>query len=414
MEQIQQMIFTMLSYFMQIEENHWLVSLTEMAFYTLTSFGIVYLFKSTIVKYLRGVIEKAKWEIGEYLVDNHLFSRLVNLFPMAFLFGISDSLKDPFIAEVASVILYITFVYLVIALIYSVLNSLMCVVESHKRLQEITIKPVIQLLKIVLIFIGLTLVISKIMGSSPTSILTALGGISAVLLLIFKDTLLNFVGYIQISTQKLLKRGDWIVVDKYKADGDVIEITLTNVRVKNWDKTITSIPTYEVVNGGLKNYANMSKEGRRIKRAVNVDANTVRPLLKDDITKMKEIKILQEYLDSKINEHLEYNKDLPEEQCIVNGRQLTNIGTFRKYLEYYLTHHSGINQNHTLLVRQLDPSSEGVPIEIYCFTTETAWGIHEGIKSDIFDHILTVLPYFGLKMFQSPTGNDFQLLKQDK
>ena len=158
----------------------------------------------------------------------------------------------------------------------------------------------------------------------------------------------------------------------------------------------------------------MSKEGRRIKRAVNVDANTVRPLLKDDITKMKEIKILQEYLDSKINEHLEYNKDLPEEQCIVNGRQLTNIGTFRKYLEYYLTHHSGINQNHTLLVRQLDPSSEGVPIEIYCFTTETAWGIHEGIKSDIFDHILTVLPYFGLKMFQSPTGNDFQLLKQDK
>lgn len=412
MEQIQQMIFTMLSYFIQIEESHWLVSLTEMLFYTLTSFGVVYLFKSTIVKYLRGIIEKAKWEIGEHLVENHLFTRLVNLFPMAFLFGISDNLKHPFIAEMASIVLYITLVYLVIALVYSVLNSLMCVVENHKRLQEITIKPVIQLLKIVLIFIGLTLVISKIMGSSPTSILTALGGISAVLLLIFKDTLLNFVGYIQIATQKLLKRGDWIVVDKYKADGDVIEITLTNVRVKNWDKTITSIPTYEVVNGGLKNYSNMSKEGRRIKRSVNVDANTIRPLLKEDIDKMKEIRILQEYLEEKINEHLEYNKDLPEDQCIVNGRQLTNIGTFRKYLEYYLKHHKEINQNHTVLVRQLDPSSEGVPIQVYCFTKETGWNIHEGIKSDIFDHILTVLPYFGLKVFQSPSGNDFQLLKE--
>jgi miniconductance mechanosensitive channel len=407
MEQIHEFIFNMLSYVITINESHWIVSFVEMLFYTIISFGVVFIFKSTIVKYLRNIIEQTKSSFGQYLVDNRLFTRLVNLFPMAFLFGISDNLKHPAISELFSVVLHITFVYLSIALIFSVLNSLMCVVENHKRLKEISIKPVIQLIKILLCIIGIIIVVAKIMGSSPDNILTALGGISAVLLLIFKDTLLNFVGYIQIATQKLLKRGDWIVVSKYGADGDVIEISLNNIRIKNWDKTIVSVPTYEVVNGGLINYSNMSKEGRRIKRSVNIDANTIRPLINEDITKMSEIKIIKEYIEDKMNEHLEFNKDLPEEQCIVNGRQLTNVGTFRKYLEYYINHHSGINKSHTILIRQLDPSSEGIPIQIYCFTTDTAWGVHEGIKSDIFDHILTVLPYFGLKMYQKPSGNDF-------
>ena len=410
MEKIHEFIHSLLSYVVVIDEGHWLVSFSEMLFYTLVAFGLVLLVKSTVVKYLRKTIEKTNWEIGKYIVQNHLFTRLVNIFPMAFLFGITEDLKHQTVSDIFSVIFHITFVGLVIALVFSVLNSLLSVVENHKRLKEISIKPVIQLLKMILIIIGLILVISELMGSSPDKILAGLGAVSAVLLLIFKDTILNFVGYIQIATQKLLKPGDWVVVSKYGADGDVIEITLTNIRIKNWDKTITSIPTYEVVNGGVKNYSNMSKEGRRIKRSINIDAGTVRPLIQSDIDKMSEIKILKSYIQEKITEHTEINKDLPKAQLLVNGRQLTNIGTFRKYLEYYLKQNIEINEKHTLLVRQLDPSSEGVPIQIYCFTKDTAWVKHEKVKSDIFDHILTVLPYFGLKMYQKPSGSDFESL----
>lgn len=413
MEKIHEFIHKMLGYVIQVDQSHWGVSVLEMLFYTIISFGVVFLVKSTIVKYLRNIIEKTEWQIGKHLIEHHLFTRLVNIFPMALLFGISDELKHPVVSQVFSTLLHITFVGLVIALLFSVLNSLMTVVENHKRLKEISIKPVIQLLKVVLFIIAVIIVVAEIMGSSPDKILAGLGAISAVLLLIFKDTILNFVGYIQIATQKLLKRGDWVVVSKYGADGDVIEITLTNIRIKNWDKTITSIPTYEVVNGGLKNYSNMSKEGRRIKRSINLDANTIRPLVQGDITKMNEINILRDYISEKINEHMEINKDIPEEQCIVNGRQLTNVGTFRKYLEYFLSQHPEINKKHTILVRQLDPSAEGVPVQIYCFTENTAWGVHEGVKSDIFDHILTVLPYFGLKMYQKPSGSDFQLLTKE-
>jgi len=268
--------------------------------------------------------------------------------------------------------------------------------------------------KIAIYAIAAILIIATLIDRSPLILLSGLGAMAAVLILVFQDTLLSLVAGIQISSTDMVRVGDWIEMPSLDADGDVTEISLYTVRVQNWDKTISSIPIRKLVTESFKNWRGMSESGgRRIKRALHLDQTSIRFLSAKEIEKLRRFRRLESYLDKKETELKEWNEKLGKEsETSANTRRLTNVGTFRAYVEAYLKSHPRIRQDMTLLVRQLQPSREGLPIELYCFTNTTAWNDYEAIQSDIFDHIIALLPEFGLRVFQDPTGSDFKQLKQ--
>jgi miniconductance mechanosensitive channel len=235
---------------------------------------------------------------------------------------------------------------------------------------------------------------------------------AAVLILVFKDTILGFVASIQLSANNMVNVGDWISMPKYNADGDVIDIGLNTVKVQNWDKTIATIPTYALVSESFNNWKGMEESGgRRIKRSINIDMKSVGFLDQDQIEKFRKYYLLADYITAKEKEIAEYNSSLEVDDSVVtNGRRMTNLGTFRAYLENYLHNHPKVNQDMTLLVRHLQPTDKGMPLEIYLFSKDQVWANYEAIQADIFDHILAIMPQFGLRVFQSPTGDDFQKL----
>lgn len=274
------------------------------------------------------------------------------------------------------------------------------------------LRGVIQTIKLIAsIFVGV-LAISLLMGKSPLILLSGLGALSAVLMLIFKDPIMGLVAGIQLSVNQMLSVGDWLEMPKYGADGAVIDIGLTTVKVRNWDKTITTIPTYALISDSFINWRGMSESGgRRIKRSVLINTSSIRFLDEEMLERLMRAKLLVPYLDDKVRA-IEYaNKVTQADMSVtINGRRLTNIGTFRGYLLSYLKAHPNIHQNMTLMVRQLAPSNEGLPIEIYCFTDTTVWAVYEGIQSDIFDHVFAILPEFGLRAHEAPTGHDVRAL----
>jgi miniconductance mechanosensitive channel len=261
------------------------------------------------------------------------------------------------------------------------------------------------------IFIGL-LIVSTLIGKSPVILLSGLGAMTAVLMLVFKDPILGLVAGIQLSANNMLAVGDWLEMGRYGADGEVIDIGLTTVKVKNWDHTITTIPTYALISDSFKNWRGMSESGgRRIKRSLRLDAASVRFLNEADIHRLQKARLLDGYLNDKVQEISRYNSEQAADMTsLVNGRRLTNLGTFRAYLAAMLRQHPHIHQQMTLMVRQLESGSEGIPIEIYAFTSTTSWVEYEGIQADIFDHIFAVLPEFDLRVHQSPTGFDMRTL----
>ena len=275
------------------------------------------------------------------------------------------------------------------------------------------IKSYIQIVKLIIYTFGGLVSISIIMGKSPTVLISSLGAMTAVLLLIFRDTILSFVASLQITSNNLLKVGDWIEVPSFKADGDVIDIALHTVKIQNWDKTYTVIPTHKLIESSFKNWRGMSQSGgRRVKRSIYIDMSSIKFYNSNDIEQMKKISVLKKYIESKIEELNIFNETKEMNlKTIVNGRRMTNIGTFRAYIELYLKSKLEVHDKMTLLVRQLKPTNNGLPIEIYCFINDIEWKSYEGIQADIFDHILAVIPEFGLKVFQNPTGSDFKNLK---
>ena len=249
------------------------------------------------------------------------------------------------------------------------------------------------------------------MQKSPWTLLKALGALTAVSMLIFKDSILGLVASIQLSTQKMIRKGDWITMPKFDADGDVIDISLTTVKIQNFDKTIVSVPTYALVSNSFQNWRGMTKTGgRRIKRSINVDMNSFKFLDRSDIDRLKKFEYLGEYLSGKVEELNLHNKKIgiDTESSAMNGRRLTNIGTFRYYIKQYLMHNNKISKNLTFIVRQLQPTEKGLPLQVYVFTNDTNWVNYEGIQADIFDHLLTAVPEFGLSVYQDPTGLDFR------
>lgn len=305
------------------------------------------------------------------------------------------------------------FVILTVALALS--NLLDLVNSIYEERPDARIKPIkgyIQVVKIAIYAVALILVIAALFDRSPLILLSGLGAMAAVLMLIFQDTILSLVASVQISSNDVLRVGDWVEMPQLSADGDVIDIALHTVKIQNWDKTITSIPTRRFMTDPFKNWRGMQESGgRRIKRSLMLDQQSVHFLDTEQKQRLGRFKLLKDYLASRQAEIDDWNDKLADAgKEPVNTRRITNIGTFRAYVERYLQSHSGIHQQMTLMVRQLPPTADGLPLELYCFTNTTVWAKYEGIQSDIFDHLLAILPEFGLRVYQHPSGMDVRAL----
>ncbi|MNK08160.1 Miniconductance mechanosensitive channel YbdG [compost metagenome] len=282
--------------------------------------------------------------------------------------------------------------------------------RAHRR----SIKGYLQVVKIAIYAIATILVIAALIDRSPLLLLSGLGALAAVLMLVFKDTILSLVASVQLNSNDMLRVGDWIEMPQVNADGDVIDIALHTVKVQNWDKTVTTIPTWRLINESYKNWRGMQESGgRRIKRALLIDQTSVRFLEAEERERMRRFLLIDDYLAEKGAEMADWNAKLVQAgRDPVNLRRSTNIGAFRAYVQHYLQHHPRIRQDMTLLVRQLQPTEAGLPLEIYAFTATVAWSEYEDIQADVFDHLLAILPEFGLRLFQQPSGADFRAMRQ--
>lgn len=322
--------------------------------------------------------------------------------------------KDSFIHDVAIMCAEVWIMVFGLLSLFSVFNTLNDLLSKSKIAAHLPLKGIFQSLKLIALIIVGIMIVSLLIGRSPAVLLSGLGAMTAVLMLVFKDPILGLVAGFQLATNNMLRVGDWLEMPKYGADGDVIDIGLTTVKVQNWDKTITTIPTYALISDSFINWRGMSESGgRRIKRNVNIDTTSIHFLNDAEMNRLNKAQLLSDYLTTKSEEIKSYNQTLNADLSVgVNGRRLTNVGTFRAYLETYLNNHPHIHKGMTIMVRQMEPTSNGLPIQIYAFTNTTAWGDYENIQSDIFDHIFAILPEFDLRVHQTPTGSDFRQLGQ--
>lgn len=352
---------------------------------------------------------------SHHLVKDFSFiSRLANIVP-ALIISVGIKLIPDVPEGLVTVVVNVcnAFVILTIALaIANILNLVNTVYEQGPDAKTKPIKGYIQVTTIAIYAIALVLIIAALFDRSPLLLLSGLGAMAAVLMLIFQDTILSLVASVQISSNDVLRVGDWVEMPQLNADGDVIDIALHTVKIQNWDKTITTIPTRRFMTDPFKNWRGMQESGgRRIKRSLMLDQQSVQFLDKEQISRLGRFRLLQDYLPAKQQEIDDWNLQLAEQgKEPVNTRRITNLGSFRAYVLHYLKNHAGIHQNMTTMVRQLAPGPDGMPLELYCFTNTTAWLEYEGIQSDIFDHLLSILPEFGLRVYQHPSGMDVRAL----
>lgn len=322
----------------------------------------------------------------------------------------------PLIQKYLEVLLSVYAILMGVFAINAYLDLLNTFYEKKRKIaKQRPIKGVIRVIKIVFLAFAVIIIISKLLGQSPLIILSGLGAMSAILLLIFKDAILGMVAGIQIAYNDIVRVGDWIEMPKYGADGDVIAITTTVVKVVNFDKTITTIPAYALVSDSFKNWRGMQNcGGRRIKRSIYIDVESVHFCSAEQLEQLAKITYLEQYIKERQQEIAHYNLEYEfDTSCPVNGRRQTNIGIFRRYIKEYLDHHSGIHQEMIKMARQLPAEGQGLPMEVYAFTNTTKWLEYEGIMSDVFDHLYAVLPYFGLQAYQQPSGNDLRQISKN-
>ena len=349
-------------------------------------------------------------------LDFSFISRLANVVPALVISTLIH--KIPLLPTLlVQVVVNVTNAFVVLTIAMALSKLLTLVNSLYSRREDAKSKPIkgyIQLLKIVIYAVAVILMIAALFDRSPLILLSGLGAMAAVLMLIFQDTLLSLVASVQISSNDVIRVGDWVEMPQLNADGDVIDIALHTVKIQNWDRTITTIPTRRFMTDPFKNWRGMQQSGgRRIKRSLQLDQQSVRFLTAEEISRLKRFHLLKQYLDEKEEEIRAWNQQLAEQvQEPVNTRRITNLGTFRAYVLRYLQSHAGIHQGMIQMVRQLAPSADGLPLEIYCFTNTTAWVNYEGIQSDIFDHLLAILPEFGLQVYQHPSGMDMRSWQQ--
>jgi len=377
------------------------------AFIAVLSWLSIWITKKFIVRSLHFWIKKTKTDIDDVLVQHGVLDTLVYLAPALVIYYGSHFFPNisPMIQRLVSAYCF----FILILVIDRVLSAALSIYERYPISRKRPIKGYIQIIKIFFYVMGTVLIVCVLIDQSPWAILSGIGALTAVLLLVFRDTILSLVASIQIVTNDLIHVGDWIEMPQYGADGEVIELALHTVKIQNWDKTITTIPTYKLIQDSFKNWRGMGESGgRRIKRSILIDQLSIRFLEDEEIERLKNIKILRPYLEQKERELREYNSahGISETDSPVNGRRLTNIGTFRAYCVAYLKEHHLIRKDMTFLVRQLPPSPQGLPLEIYVFAADIRWANYEAIQADIFDHLLAAISEFGLRVFQYPSGHD--------
>lgn len=385
-----------------------------LALIVIISLGIHFVLHRVVLRWVEGRTRGTQRIWRRAFFERKLFGRLaltlqgIIIYIQAGLWLKGDTILLPAIQTAVNMWILL---YALLSL-YSLLDALLDIFRQRPAMRTFPLRGIFQSIKLIAsIFIGL-LIISALIGKSPVILLSGLGAMTAVLMLVFKDPIMGLVAGIQLSANDMLAVGDWLEMGRYGADGEVIDIGLTTVKVQNWDHTITTIPTYALISDSFKNWRGMSESGgRRIKRSVLLDASSVRFLNEDDIQRLQKSRLLGDYLNEKVQEITRYNSEKQTDMSLlVNGRRLTNLGTFRAYLGVMLREHPHIHQQMTLMVRQLEASSNGIPVEIYAFTNTTSWVVYEGIQSDIFDHIFAVLPEFDLRVHQTPTGYDMRML----
>lgn len=361
-------------------------------------------------KYIKAFAYKSKTKWDDYMVDRGVFRYASLLMPL-FIFQVF--LKSlTFYQLFMSKLINILTVFVIVMILNSLLDVCGDIYKNYKISKEHPIKSYLQVMSLVISIFSVIITIGIIFDKSPLKLLSGIGAMTAIVMLIFKDAILGFVASIQLTANKMVAIGDWIEMPSHDADGEVVEINLTNVKVENWDKTISTIPSYTLVSNSFRNWKGMTQSGgRRIKRSIFIDSSTVRFLKEDEINRLSKINLLKNYIESKSRELAEHNKNSKIEENIVNGRKLTNIGTFRIYIENYLHNSENIDKGKTILVRQLQQTSEGIPMEIYCFANTTVWNAYEKIQSDLFDHFMAIIPEFELQLFQNPSGRDLKSLK---
>jgi miniconductance mechanosensitive channel len=307
-------------------------------------------------------------------------------------------------------------IILVLRVLDSMLSSIQEIYQRFEISKKRPIKGYLQIVKIFLFIIGTVLVVTTILGTSPVGLLSGIGALSAVILLVFKDSILGLVASVQLSANNMIRIGDWIEIPDFGVDGDIIDVTLQTVTVRNWDMTIATVPIYTLISSSFRNWRGMTESGgRRIKRALYIDMNSIKFCDKELLSRLWRFRLLKDYLTEKEQEIAAYNQSLniDEENEYFNGRRLTNIGTFRAYVSAYLHAHPMIHDDMTFLVRHLAPTDRGLPLEIYVFSADQRWAWYENIQADIFDHLLAVLPLFDLAVYQSPGSLDLRLLAKN-
>lgn len=369
--------------------------------------------KKILIRFIQLVIKKTKTAWDDALVKNKVFITFSHIAPAIVIYMAAPYIFADF-PDAIPYVLRLVNVYISIVLIVVIINFL----NTLKYYFENTIfkdNPLgsyFQLVKIATYIIGGIIILSIIFNKSPLYFFSAMGAMTVVLVLIFKDTIMGFVASIQLSVNDMVKTGDWVSMPKYGADGDVIEMNLTTIKIQNWDKTITTVPTYAFISESFKNWRGMSESGgRRIKRAINIKISSIQFCTEEMLERFKKFQLINNFIKEKSNNIEAYNNENNiDKSYLINGRHLTNIGIFREYVEAYVKNNPDINLNMTCMVRQLPATEKGLPIEIYTFSNRQDWVAYEGIMSDMFDHLIAAVPEFELEIFQNPTGTDFRKL----
>ena len=369
--------------------------------------------KRQLVRLVRRITRRTTYTWDDALVKHGVFGRFAKLLPaLVFYFGLDLVPGLPDGVVVVGENLAISYGLLMLSLATgALLSAINTAYENYPKARERPIKGFLQVVKIAVFAVTGVLIIATLMERSPVLLLSGLGAMTAVLSLVFKDTILALLASVQLTSLDMVRVGDWIEMPQCNADGDVVDVGLHSVRVQNWDKTFTTIPTHRLIVDSFKNWRGMGESGgRRIKRDLRIDINSVRFLTGDETDRFKRFALLTDYIDRKLEDLAADNADLGKANENVNLRKLTNIGTFRAYIFNYLKHHPKIHEDMTLIVRQLQPGPTGLPLEIYAFTNVTEWSVYEDIQADIFDHLLAIAGEFGLSMYQEPAGRDLSAL----
>ena len=371
--------------------------------------------KRVLIGVIRQVVKRTKTTFDDILLQRKVFNRLAHIAPAVVINATVVFLFDA--PDLVAVIKKLTGVYMILVtalVIDSLISALHDIYNQLPVSRGRNIKGYMQVVKIIIYIFAILLVIDVFSEKSLTGLFTGLGAFAAVIMLVFKDSILGLTASIQLSANDMVKVGDWISMPQFNADGDVIDISLTTVKVRNWDKTIATIPTYALVSDSFNNWRGMQLSGgRRIMRSVNIDMRSIRFMDQEIREQLSSIAILKPYLEEKQKELEAYNKRIGADDANpVNGRRMTNLGTFRKYLELYLRNHPKVNQELTFIIRHLQPTDKGLPIEIYVFSKDQEWEKYEAVQADIFDHVLAVIPYFDLRIFQNPSGEDWRMLAE--